>query len=208
VASSAPFAPVPDARDRGATLRFLGRAAVAVAAGAVVVGAHPGVATADQEPVLVAQHGTHSVYLATGEEYTVENPQSYWDFVPLDGMCGFAGSALVLADMDEVFGIQTKERGAAAGSFTGTGKILGETFRLDQLSADGTVLRTFTGNATELAQFRGTGEAGQQADLSVNLRVSFRGTAGDGTRIAFTIKARMRAAQDRFQAAVDGCRLT
>jgi hypothetical protein len=189
-------------------MKLVARAAVALTAGAAVVGALPGVASADQEPVLVAQHGTHSVYLATGEEYAAENPQSYWDFVPLDGMCGFAGSALTLADMDEVFGIQTKTRGAAAGSFTGTGKILGETFELEQLAADGTVLRTFTGDATELAQFRGTGQAGQQADVSVNLRVSFRGSAEDGTRIAFSIKARMRAAQDRFDAAVDSCRST
>jgi hypothetical protein len=189
-------------------MKLFARAAVAVAAGAVMVGVLPGVASADQEPVLLAQHGTHSIYLATGEGYTVENPQSYWDFVPLDGMCGFAGSALTLAHMDEVFGIQSKERGAAAGTFTGTGKILGETFALEELAADGTVVRTFTGSATELAQFRGTGEAGQQADLSTNLRVSFRGTAGDGTRIAFSIKVRMRAAQDRYEAAVDGCRLT
>jgi hypothetical protein len=189
-------------------MTLLSRAAVAAAAGAVLVGALPGVASAEQTPVLVAQHGTHSVYLATGEEYAVQNPQSYWDFVPLDGMCGFAGSALTLDHMDEVFGIQTKERGAAAGTFTGTGKILGETFVLDQLAQDGTVVRTFAGNATELAQFRGTGQEGQQADLSTNLRVSFRGTAADGTRIAFTIKARMRAAQDRYEAAVDGCRLT
>lgn len=78
---------------------------------------------------------------------------------------------------------------------------------MQQLDSDGVVLRTFTGSATELAQFRGTGEAGQQADVSVNLRVSFRGAAEDGTRIAFTIKARLRAAQDRFDAAVDSCRL-
>ncbi len=188
-------------------MKLVARAAVAMATGGLMLGVLPGVASAEQEPVLVAKHGTHSVFVATGEEYVVENPQSYWDFVPLDGMCGFAGSALTLANMDEVFGIQTKERGAAAGSFTGTGKILGETFVLEQLAADGTVVRTFTGTGTELAQFRGTGAAGQQADLSVNLRVAFRGTAEDGTRITFTIKARMRAAQERFDASVDSCRL-
>lgn len=188
-------------------MRPLARAALASAAGLGMLIGIDGPAYA-QDPVLIEQHGTHSVYLVTGEQYVTENPQSYWDFVPLDGMCGFEGSALTLANMDEVFFIQTKTRGAQAGSFTGTGKILNETFTLQQLAADGTVIRTFTGTGTELAQMRGTGDAGQQADVSVNLRVAFRGAAEDGTKITFTIKARMRAEQDRFDAAVDGCRLT
>lgn len=191
----------------------LTRTALASAAGLGMLAGLDGVAHAE-DPILVAQHGSHSVYLVTGEQYITENPQSYWDFVPLDGMCGFAGSALTLANMDEVFGIQTKTRGAQAGSFTGIGKILDETFTLRQLAADGTVLRTFTGAGTELAQMRGTGEAGQQADVSVNLRVAFRGAAEDGTKIAFTIKARLRTAADgsdrpeRFDAAVTSCRLS
>ena len=123
-------------------------------------------------------------------------------------MCGFEGSALTLSNMDEVFFMQTKTSGAQAASLTGNGKIVNETFTLQQLTADGTVLRTFTGTGTELAQMRGTGEAGQQADVSVNLRVAFRGVAEDGTKIAFTIKARMRAEHDRFDTAVDGCRLS
>jgi hypothetical protein len=187
-------------------MRLIARAALAAALGVGLVAGLPGVAQAE-DPVLVAQHGSHAIYLVTGEQYVTENPQSYWDFVPLDGMCGFAGSALTLANMDEVFGIQTKTRGAQAGSFTGTGKILNETFTLRQLSEDGMVIRAFTGTGTELAQMRGSGEAGQQADISVNLRVAFRGTAEDGTKITFTIKARLRAEQDRFEAAVDGCRL-
>jgi hypothetical protein len=188
-------------------MRRLARTALAAAAGLGMLTGLPGIAHA-QDTVLVAQHGSHSIYLATGEQYVTENPQSYWDFVPLDGMCGFEGSALTLANMDEVFFIQTKDRGAKAGSFTGTGKILDETFTLQQLAADGTVIRTFTGTGTELAQMRGTGDAGQQADISVNLRVAFRGAAEDGTKITFTIKARLRAEQQRFDAAVDGCRLT
>jgi hypothetical protein len=189
-------------------MRRLARTALASAAGLAILAGIDGPAYAAQDPILIAQHGTHSVYLATGEEYVTENPQSYWDFVPLDGMCGFEGSALTLANMDEVFFIQTKTRGAQAGSFTGTGKILNETFTLQQLGSDGTVLRTFTGTGTELAQMRGSGDAGQQADISVNLRVVFRGVAEDGTKITFTIKARMRAEHDRFDAAVDGCRLS
>jgi hypothetical protein len=182
------------------TAAILAAASVAGAAGA----------SAEQVPVLVAQHGSHSVYLATGEEYVVENPQTYWDFVPLDGMCGFAGSALTLSEMDETFFIQSKENGAKAGSFTGTGKILDESFTLVQYDEGGRAVRTFTGTGDEYAQMRGSGAAGPMADQSVNLRVRFRGESADGHDLAFSLKLRMRTdAQTgevtKFEAAVDQC---
>ena len=165
---------------------------------------------AAQDTVLVGQHGSHQIWMSYDEPYTVENTNTYWDFVPLDGMCGFAGTKLVLSDMTETFFVQSKQNGAKAGSFTGTGKILDETFQLTQYDAAGNTVRVFNGTGDEYAQFRGTGDAGQQADLSTNLRVIFRGASADGTKLSFSIKMRMRVdattgVPTRMDAAVDGC---
>lgn len=192
------------------TSRRLAAGAAAIASAATLV-AGAGAASA-QDVELVETHGIHQVFIATGEQYVVEDPSMYWDFVDLEGMCGFEGVRLDLWDMDETFGIQTTQNGAKAGSFTGTGKILGEHFALTQLDAQGEEVRTYTGDAVELAQFRGSGEAGQQADLSTNLRVSFRGESPDGTSLDFSLKLRFRAdaktgEPTRFSAAVDGCRV-
>lgn len=188
--------------------RFAATAIAATAAAASLVGtAGPAAA---QDTVLVGQHGTHQIWMSYDEPYTVENTNTYWDFVPLDGMCGFDGTRLILSDMTETFFIQSKQQGAKAGSFTGTGKILDEKFELTQYDASGNAVRVFTGTGDEYAQFRGTGNAGQQADTSVNLRVIFRGASDDGTRLSFSIKLRMRVDPRtgqpvRFDAAVDGC---
>lgn len=166
----------------------------------------PAAAHADGQQIeLVAQHGTHSIYLATGETYDAQDPGTYWDFIPLDGMCGFSGTRLVLDNMDEVFGINTKERGAKAGSFTGTGKILDETFMLDELDADGDVVRTYAGKAVELAEFRGTGDAGQFADIATNLTVRMQGESPDGHKLGFMLRAKMLAPQGKFELGVSSC---
>ena len=125
-------------------------------------------------------------------------------------MCGFDGTRLVLSDMTEVFRIQTKQRGAQAGSFTGTGTIRDEVFVLDQLDADGQVVRTFTGTGDEYAAMRGTGAAGPVSDRSVDLRVDFRGRSEDGHRLDFGIDLRVRTAHDgeqTFEAEVSSCRV-
>jgi hypothetical protein len=197
-------------RSNRRTSRLLTAGALTLASAAAVV-AGAGTASA-QDVELVETHGIHQVFVATGEQYLVEDPSMYWDFVDLKGMCGFEGVKLDLWDMDETFGIQTKTNGAKAGSFTGTGKILGEHFSLTQLDAEENEVRTYTGDAVELAQFRGTGDAGQQADLSTNLRVSFRGQSADGHSLDFSLKLRYRAdAQTgeptKFSAFVDGCRV-
>ena len=179
-------------------------AALTLAAAAALA---PTAASAEQVPVLVAQHGSHQVWVSPDEPYDVpEDVQnSYWGFVPLDGMCGFAGTRLVLSDMRETFFIQEKQNGAQAGAFTGIGKILDESFVLTQYDESGAEVRTYTGTGDEYAQFRGTGASGQQADTAVNLRVVFRGASPDGHRVSFSLKLRVRAAQDRFEAAVDSC---
>ncbi|MGN6332051.1 MAG: hypothetical protein ACTHOD_10415 [Motilibacteraceae bacterium] len=192
------------------TSRRLAAGAAALASAATLV-AGAGAASA-QDVELVQTHGIHQVFIATGEQYEVEDPSMYWDFVDLKGMCGFEGVKLDLWDMDETFGVQTKLNGAKAGSFTGTGKILGEHFALTQLDASGDEVRTYAGDAVELAQFRGTGDTGQQADLSTNLRVSFRGESPDGQSLDFSLKVRFRAdagtgEPTKMSAFVDGCRV-
>ncbi len=179
---------------------------VAMAAAVAVVGP-AGSASAEQEPVLVGQHGTHSIWVSYDEPYDVENLNTFWDLVPLDGMCGFAGTKLVLSDMTETFFLQDNPQ---TGSFTGIGKILDETFELTQYDAEGNEVALFHGTGDEYAQFRGTGDQGYKADLSANLRVMFRGASDDGTRLAFSIKMRLRfdhrtGELTRFDAAVDGC---
>lgn len=196
-------------RNRRASRRLAGGAAALASAATLVAGA--GSASA-QDVELVETHGIHQVFIATGEQYEVEDPSTYWDFVDLKGMCGFEGVRLDLWDMDETFGVQTKLNGAKAGSFTGTGKILGEHFELTQLDAAGGEVRTYTGDAVELAQFRGDGTLGQQSNLSTNLRVSFRGESPDGQSLDFSLKARFRAdattgEPTRMSAFVDGCRV-
>jgi hypothetical protein len=187
--------------------RFAAATIATLAAAGIAGTATPALA---QDTVLVGQHGTNQIWMSYDEPYTVEQTNTYWDFVPLDGMCGFAGTKLILSDMTERFLIQAKQQGAQAGSFTGTGKILDETFELTQYDAAGNTVRVFTGAGDELAQFRGTGASGQQADTSVNLRVSFRGASDDGTKLSFSLKLRMRVDQKtgvptKFEAAVDGC---
>jgi hypothetical protein len=186
--------------------RLIRTAAVVVVATALVAGPARA-ASAEQEPVLVEQHGTHSIWVSYDEPYDVENPNLYWDFVPLDGMCGFAGTKLVLSNMIETYFIQHNPK---TGSFTGIGKILDETFELTQYDADGNVVRVYRGTGDEYAQFRGTGADGNRADISANLRVIFRGASDDGTRLSFSIKLRIRFDKEtgepvRFDAAVDGC---
>jgi hypothetical protein len=188
--------------------RFLTTAASAVVASATVLGS--ATAAAAQEPVLVSQHGGHQVWISYDEAYDVENHDTYWDFVPLGDMCGFARSTLVLSNMRETFFVQVKQNGAKAGSFTGIGKLLDETFHLTEYDAAGNAVRVYTGTGDEYAQFRGTGEAGMQADQSVNLRVVFRGASADGRKISFSIKARVRTdaqtgEMTRFDAAVENC---
>lgn len=187
------------------------RTAVATTVAGVSLLAAAGAASAEQVPVLVAEHGSHQVWVSPDEPYDVPDEllNTYWGFVPLDGMCGFDGTRLVLSDMRETFFIQEHERGAQAGAFTGTGTILDETFVLDQLDAEGNVVRTFTGTGDEYARFRGTGAAGQVADQSVNLRVTFRGDSEDGVRVDFGIRMRMTVDHDgvpSFAAEVDHCR--
>lgn len=176
-------------------------AAVAIAAAAAVVPATS--ASAEQVPVLVGQHGSHQIWVSESEPYDVpaDLQNTYWGFVPLDGMCGFAGTRLVLSDMREVFFIQEKQRGAQAGSATGIGKILDETFVLTQYDESGAEVRTFTGTGDEYAQFKGTMDGEQQ----VNLRVMFRGSSDDGHQVSFSIKLRVRPALDRFEGIVDSC---
>ena len=176
-------------------------AALAVATAAAIAPATS--ASAEQTPVLVAQHGSHQVWVSYDEPYDVPEglQNAYWGFVPLDGMCGFAGTRLVLSDMREVFFIQDKQRGARAGSSTGIGKILDETFELTQYDENGARVRTFTGTGDEYAQFKGSIDGDQQ----VNLRVVFRGASEDGQRLSFSLKLRVRPAQERFEAAVDSC---
>lgn len=176
-------------------------AAVAIAAAAAVVPATS--ASAEQVPVLVGQNGSHQVWVSESEPYDVpaDMQNTYWGFVPLDGMCGFAGTRLVLSDMREVFFIQEKQRGAQAGSATGIGKILDETFVLTQYDESGAEVRTFTGTGDEYAQFKGTMDGEQQ----VNLRVMFRGSSDDGHQVSFSIKLRVRPALDRFEGSVDSC---
>lgn len=176
-------------------------AAVAIAAAAAVVPAAS--ASAEQVPVLVGQHGSHQIWVSESEPYDVpaDLQNTYWGFVPLDGMCGFAGTRLVLSDMREVFFIQEKQRGAQAGSATGIGKILDETFVLTQYDESGAEVRTFTGTGDEYAQFKGTMDGEQQ----VNLRVMFRGSSDDGHQVSFSIKLRVRPALDRFEGIVDSC---
>ena len=183
------------------------RAAAALTLAAAAALAPTTAASADQVPVLVAQHGSHQVWVSPDEPYDVpeDTQNSYWGFVPLDGMCGFAGTRLVLSDMRETFFIQEKQSGAQAGSFTGIGKILDETFVLTQYDESGAEVRTYAGTGDEYAQFRGTGASGQQADTAVNLRVVFRGASPDGHRLSFSLKMRVRAAQERFEATIDSC---
>ena len=179
-------------------------AALTVAATAATAAVVPASgASAEQVPVLVGQHGSHQIWVSPSEPYDVPEDlqNAYWGFVPLDGMCGFAGTRLVLSDMREVFFVQEKERGAQAGSSTGIGKILDETFVLTQYDDSQNPVRTFTGTGDEYAQFRGTLDGEQQ----VNLRVIFRGASEDGHRLAFSIKLRVRPSQERFEAAVDSC---
>jgi hypothetical protein len=189
---------------RAATRRVLTarRAATALAVASAVLVPATG-ASAEQVPVLVGEHGTHSIWVSESEPYDVPTDQqnSYWGFVPLDGMCGMAGTRLVLSDMREVFFVQEKTRGAQAGTSTGIGKILDETFVLTQYDAAGAEVRTFTGTGDEYAQFTQATDGSQQ----VNLRVMFRGDSPDGHRLSFSLKLRVRPAQDRFEAAVDSC---
>ncbi len=180
--------------------------AAAVAVVVAVIGTARG-AVAEQNLILVGQHGTHSIWVSYDEPYDVENLNTYWGFVPLDGMCGFAGTKLVLSDMTETFFLQENPK---KGSFTGTGKILDETFELTQYDGDGNIVRVYQGTGDEYAQFRGTGAQGYSADLSANLRVMFRGASDDGTRLSFSIKMRLRFDKQtgepvRFEAAVDSC---
>jgi hypothetical protein len=178
------------------------RAAAALAVASAVLVPATG-ASAEQVPVLVGQHGTHSIWVSESEPYDVPADQqnTYWGFVPLDGMCGMAGTRLVLDDMREVFFIQEKTRGAQAGTATGTGKILDETFVLTEYDAAGAEVRTFTGTGDEYAQFKTATDGSQQ----VNLRVIFRGASADGHQVDFSVKLRVRPAQDRFEGAVDSC---
>jgi hypothetical protein len=184
-------------------------AAITTAATAAVLGP-VGAVSAEQQLVLLAQHGAHSVYVSYDEPYDVEHSNTYWDFVPLDGMCGFAGTKLVLSNMTETYFVQENPN---TGSFTGIGKILNETFQLTQFDANGDVVRVYRGTGDEYAQFRGTGSEGSyRADVSANLRVIFRGASDDGTRLSFSIKLRIRFDKEtgepsRFEAAVDGCHL-
>lgn len=180
------------------------RSAAALAVAAAVLVPATG-ASAEQVPVLVAQHGSHSIWVSESEPYDVpaELQDTYWGFVPLDGMCGMAGTRLVLSDMREVFFIQEKARGAQAGTASGIGKILDETFELTQYDESGAEVRTFTGTGDEYAQFKTATDGSQQ----VNLRVMFRGESADGHQVDFGIKLRVRPAQDRFEATVDGCHL-
>lgn len=158
-------------------------AVLTLAAGAALVPA--GTALAEQSPVLVETHGAHSVYVSPSEPYDVQDKTTYWDFVPLDGMCGFVQPTLELSDMRETFFIQTHRDG----STTGTGKLLDETFELTERAPDGTPLRTFHGQGDEYAQMSGTATG----DMAlVNLRVVFRGTSEDGRHLSFTIAARLR----------------
>jgi hypothetical protein len=180
------------------------RAAAALAVAAAVLAPATG-ASAEQVPVLVAQHGSHSVWVSESEPYDVpaDLQNTYWGFLPLDGMCEMAGTRLVLSDMREVFFIQEKVRGAQAGTATGIGKILDETFVLTQYDETGAEVRTFTGTGDEYAQFTQWTDDSQQ----VNLRVVFRGASADGHQVDFGIKLRVRPAQDRFEATVDSCHL-
>ncbi len=145
--------------------------------------------SAEQVPVLVEQHGTHAVWAAPDEEYAVEDLTTYWDLIPLDGMCDFDRPTLQLSNMPEVFGIQEKLRGAAAGSTTGIGKILDETFELTEYSADRQPVRVYRGTGDEYAQFR---HSAPGVIESVNLRVVFRGASDDGRRLDVTLQARLR----------------
>ena len=179
------------------------RAAAALTLAAAAAIAPAGSASAEQVPVLVGQHGSHQIWVSASEPYDVpaELQNTYWGFVPLDGMCGFAGTRLVLSDMREVFFIQEKQRGAQAGSSTGIGKILDETFELTQYDEQGAAVRTFTGTGDEYAQFKDTVDG----DQAVNLRVMFRGDSADGQHLSFSIKLRVRPAQERFEGTVDSC---
>ena len=179
------------------------RAATALTLAAAAAVAPATSASAEQVPVLVAEHGAHQIWVSPSEDYDVpESMQNtYWGFVPLDGMCGFAGTRLVLSDMREVFFVQDKPRGAQAGTSTGIGKILDETFALTQYDEQGAAVRTFTGTGDEYAQFKGTVDGEQQ----VNLRVVFRGASDDGHQLSFSLKLRVRPAQQRLEAAVDSC---
>jgi hypothetical protein len=190
-------------------MNTLARHTAAALAAAAAVLAPATTASAEQVPVLVAQHGSHQVWVSPDEPYDVPEDiqNSYWGFVPLDGMCGFAGTRLVLSDIRETFFIQEKQNGARAGTFTGVGKILDETFVLTQHDESGAEVRTYTGTGDEYAQFRGTGANGQQADTAVNLRVVFRGASPDGHRLSFSLKMRVRAAQDRYEATIDSCQV-
>ncbi len=186
--------------------RLLRTTAAAVAAVWTALGVC-GAASAEQQPVLVGQHGNHSIWVASDEPYDVEHLNTYWDFVPLDGMCGFAGTRLVLSNMTETYFIQENLR---TGSFTGMSKILDETFELTQYDAAGNVVRVYEGTGDEYAQFRGTGAEGYSANVSANLRVMFRGASEDGSRLSFSIKMRLRFDKQtgepvRFEAGVDGC---
>ena len=81
---------------------------------------------------------------------------------------------------------------------------------LTQYDEAGAKVRTFSGGGVQLAQFRGTGDEGQHSDLSRNLRVLFRGSSADGSRLSFSLRLRMRvdAKTGEFrksEAAVDSC---
>lgn len=149
-------------------------------------------ALAEQQPVLVDQHGVHQVWYSPGEPYDVQDPTSYWDFIPLDGMCGFARPTLQLSDMRETFFVTQKTNGAKAGSSTMEAKLLDETFELTERDAAGNPVRVYRGLGDEYAQ---AGTTADGATTRVNLRVVFRGTSDDGRTLSFTLGARLRADQ-------------
>jgi hypothetical protein len=134
-------------------------------------------ASAEQTPVLVEQHGTHAVWLSAGEDDEVQDPTTYWDLVPLDGMCGFDRPTLLLSDMREVLDIQTTPQGASAGSTTGTGELLDEMFALTEHDTARNPVRVYRGTGDKYADRRTSPDAPQTVDL----RVAFRGASDAGT---------------------------
>jgi hypothetical protein len=190
-------------------VRTAASVATAVTAAAGIAALAPA-ASAEQMPVLVSQSptGSHQIWVSPSEDYPDAGSQTYWGFVPLDGLCGFAGSGLTLSDIREVYSVAVKQNGAKAGSSNSVGKIEDEKFTLVEKDPAGIPVRTFTGTGTEYAQFRGTGTDGAMGDQSVNLRVSFRGADDAGTKIAFAIKLRVRSdavGKQQFSAVLDGC---
>lgn len=194
------------------TARTAATALTAAAATAAALVLPATAASAEQMPVLVSPNasGSHQIWVSPGEDYPDAGSQTYWGFVPLDGMCGFAGSALTLSDIREVYKVVEHQNGAKAGGTNTNAKIDDETFVLVQKDEAGNPVRTFTGLGTEYAQFKGSG-GDSRIDGGLNLRVSFRGASEGGAKLAFSIKLRSRtdnAGNQSFSAVLDQCHVS